>query len=170
MIRTEARAALWRWREMAGATAMALAGGWLMALGGWFLAPLGAALAALALVWALIAWRKMRFVREVAVPGVVEVDEGQVGYFGPTFGGFVSLRELVELRLMPHQGVANWRLRQADGQVLMIPLAAQGSAALYDAFASLPGIDFGHLLAAMSAPVTQARVIWTRTKTDNRLS
>ena len=62
-------------------------------------------------------------------PGVVEVDEGQVGYLGPTFGGYVALPDLVELRLIAIRGQRLWRLKQADGQALLIPVAAAGGRA-----------------------------------------
>jgi hypothetical protein len=80
---------------------------------------------------------------------VVEVDEGQVGYFGPGIGGFVGLPDLVELRLVSVQGGRFWRLKQADGQALLIPVDAAGAERLFDAFASLPGMDTQALVTAL---------------------
>ncbi len=76
------------------------------------------------------------------------------------------MRELVDLRLVSLQGAAQWRLKQADGQVLMIPVAAQGADKLFDAFATLDGIDMGALTAALDAhsgPDTGAQSLWSRT-------
>ena len=165
MIRADALTTLKRWREVAGASGVGALGAWLIWLGGWLLTPVGVAFVALAAGWGVIALRRIRFARAVSAPGVVEVDEGQVGYLGPTFGGFVSLRELVDLRLVSLQGAAQWRLKQADGQVLMIPVAAQGSDKLFDAFATLDGIDMGALTAALDAhrdPATGAHSLWSR--------
>lgn len=161
LLRPEAMAFLARWREVAAAGGAVLAGLWLMSLGGWVLQPLGLILAALALGWGLIALRRLRFQRRVAAPGLVEVDEGQVGFLGPTFGGYLSLRELTEIRLVDLHGKRHWRIRQVDGQVLLIPIAAQGADKLFDAFAALPGIEMARLAAALDAPA-EAGVIWSR--------
>jgi hypothetical protein len=116
----------------------------------------------------------------------VEVDEGQVGYLGPSFGGFVALPDLVEVRLVTMYGRRLWRLKQADGQALLIPVDAAGAERLFDAFGSLPGMDMAALLAALEAPVAQGRggmpvlrgegaapeaamlVVWRRTKALTR--
>ena len=127
MIRPELRVRLHRWREVIAA-GMALAFGlWVAAQGGLVLTPLGLALAALALGWGVVALRRLRFQLAVGAPGIVEVDEGQVGYFGPSFGGFVSLSDLAELRLTEFHGKRQWRLRTLDGQVLSVPIDAAGA-------------------------------------------
>jgi len=165
LLRPGAVAFLIRWREVAAAAGAALAGLWLLSLGGWILRPFGLTLAVLAIGWGVIALRRMRFQRGVAAPGMVDVDEGQVGYLGPTFGGYLSLRELTEIRLIDLYGKRHWRIRQADGQVLLIPIAAQGAEKLFDAFAVLPGIDMSRLAAALDAP-GEAGVIWSRSGRD----
>jgi len=165
LLRPAAISLLTRWREVASAAAVGFLGLWLFSLGGWILQPLGLILAALALGWGMIAMRRMRFQRGVAAPGMVDVDEGQVGYLGPTFGGYLSLRELTEIRLIDLYGKRHWRIRQADGQVLLIPIAAQGAEKLFDAFAVLPGIDMSRLAAALDAP-GEAGVIWSRSGRD----
>ena len=101
----------------------------------------------------------------MSAPGVVEVDEAQVAYLGPATGGFVSLPELAEIRLIAVQGQRHWRLKQTDGQALIIPVDAAGAGALYDAFAALPGIDMGRFLAAMEAAALPAELsppLWRR--------
>lgn len=163
LIRPAARDALWRWREVAMAAAGALAGLWLIGLGGLLLVPLGLALAAVSAGMGVLAWRRMRFHREVDAPGLVEVTEGQVGYLGPTFGGYVALADLADLRLVRIGGRAAWRLRQTDGQTLLIPAEAQGADALFDAFAALPGLDTQALVSALDAR-DDDRVIWRRVR------
>jgi hypothetical protein len=69
---------------------------------------------------------------------------------GPTLGGFVSVPELVELRLVALRGRRLWRLKQADGQALLVPVDAAGAEALFDVFAALPGMDMPALLAVLS--------------------
>lgn len=150
MIRPAARAALSRWSEVILAGAIGVFGLWLLWLGGLILSPLGLGVVTLAGLLALTGWRRLRFRQAVAAPGVVEVVEGQVSYLGPETGGFVSLTELAELRLITLRGRRLWRLKQADGQALLIPVDATGAEELFDAFASLPGMDMAALLAALT--------------------
>ena len=176
MIRPEAQRALWRWREVAAGLGLALLGLWGMRLGGYLLVPLGAAVALAGMSLALLAWRRLRFATQGEAPGVVQVIEGQVSYMGPQVGGFVSLRDLIELRLIAMQGRRLWRLKQADGQTLLIPVQAAGSEALFDAFAALPGMSSADLIAALTpARGTRSRavmaggenrLVWRRTGRD----
>lgn len=152
MIRPEVTALMFRAREVLWAIAVIGFGAWLIWLGGYLLAPLGGAVAVLGAGLGLLALRRMRFAQAVDAPGVVEVDEGQVGYYGPGSGGFVSLPELVELRLLTMRGRRLWRLKQLDGQALLIPVEAAGAERLFDAFASLPGMDTGALVAVLDKP------------------
>ncbi|MFN3722658.1 MAG: hypothetical protein ACK4VZ_06415 [Paracoccaceae bacterium] len=152
MIRPEARAALWRWREVALGGAVLALGLWLMRLGGYLLLPLGGAVGLAGVALAVLAWRRLRFASHGDAPGVVQVDEGQVSYMGPQVGGFVSLRDMIELRLIGMRGQRLWRLKQADGQALLIPVEAAGSDALFDAFASLPGMSSADLVTALAPP------------------
>lgn len=149
VLRPEVAAGLVRWREVIASVAALAAGGWLIWLGGWLLVPLGGTVIALALAWGTIALRRLRFLRGVAAPGMVEVDEGQIGYFGPSFGGFVALAELSEVRLAVLHGARHWRLKTSAGEVLLVPVDAAGAEKLYDAFAVLPGIDMARLTAAL---------------------
>ncbi len=165
MIRPELAARLRPWRETAAAVAATLAGLWVTGLGGIVFLPLGLLLSGFAGVWALSALRRARFARAVAAPGMVEVDEGQIGYLGPAFGGFAALPDLVELRLLAMGGRRLWRLKQADGQALLIPVDAAGAERLFDAFASLPGMDSAALLAALDTPAasggaSEMRLVW----------
>lgn len=165
LIRDEARATLKRHREVIAAVAAGAAGVWLISLGGLLLIPVGGMVLGLAVLWAISALRRLRFAQEVAAPGMVEVDEGQVGYLGPGLGGYVALPDLVELRLIRLHGKRVWRLKQSDGQALLIPVEAAGAERLFDAFSALPGMDSQALVAALNAGLTEDRVIWRRNGT-----
>lgn len=166
-LRPEVSAALRKGQEVIAAGGVILVGLWLVWLGGYVLVPVGLVVMGVGAILAHMAWRRMRFAQEITAPGLVELDEAQVGYLGPGDGGFLSLEELVELRLMRLNGKRMWRLKQADGQALLIPVEAQGSERLFDAFASLPGMDTRALVAALDpAPgvpgLDETRVIWRR--------
>jgi hypothetical protein len=166
-LRPEVSAALRKGQEVIAAGVVILAGLWLVWLGGYVLVPIGLLVMGLGAILAHMAWRRMRFAQEIAAPGLVELDEAQVGYLGPGDGGYLSLEELVELRLMRLHGKRMWRLKQADGQALLIPVEAQGAERLFDAFASLPGMDTRALVAALDPTpavpgLAETRVIWRR--------
>lgn len=165
LIRDDVKETLYRHREVIAAVASGALGLWLIALGGWLLIPLGAIVAGLAVLWGLSALRRLRFAQGVAAPGVVEIDEGQVGYLGPGLGGFVALPDLVELRLIRLHGKRVWRLKQDDGQALLIPVEAAGAERLFDAFAVLPGLDSQALLAALDSPRPEDHIVWRRDRT-----
>lgn len=154
MIRPEAVALLYRWREVIFAALALLASVWVGTRGGPILGVLGLGGAALAVGWAVSGWRRLRFAQDIAAPGLVEVVEGEVRFFGPTLGGAISLADLTELRLITLRGRRIWRLKQRDGQALLIPVDAAGAEALYDAFTTLPGLDMTALLAALTPATT----------------
>jgi len=173
LIRPEVARLLWQGREVFLGAGVALAGLWLIWLGGYLLVPFGAGVLALGLGWGLLALRRLRFAQSGDAPGVVEVDEGQVAYFGPALGGAISLPDLEEVRLLTLRGRRVWRLKQSDGQALLIPVEAAGAERLFDAFATLPGMETQTLVAALApdaapaggralAVASQTRVIWRR--------
>jgi hypothetical protein len=163
-VRPEVAAALHRWREVIGAGALAASGVWLLTRAGVILPAIGG-LAIAAGGWlALTGWRRLRFEKGTAAagPGVVEVVEGQVGWFGPGLGGFVALAEVRVLSLVTVAGIRCWRLDQDGGGHLLIPLDAAGAGRLFDAFALLPGLSPAALLAAAEAGGPGSRIVWRR--------
>ncbi|SFC93132.1 hypothetical protein [Tropicimonas isoalkanivorans] len=169
-IRPELARTFLRWREVLAGLAASVAGLWLAGLGGPAMLVLGGLVTAASLALSVLAWRRMRFRVEVEAPGVVEIDEGRISYFGPLMGGAVDLSELVEIEVIDVAGRRRcWRLRQADAQTLLVPMAAAGAERLYDHFAILPGMDSSALLGALSGNATTARRIWARRGTQRHL-
>lgn len=160
MIRPEIWAMVERGQEVILATLFALFGLWLMILGGYILTPIGGAIVALAAAMAVLALRRLRFSKPAGAIGVVEVDEAQIGYFGPTEGGFISLQDMTELRLLRVGGSDMWRLKQSDGQSLLIPVSAAGADRLFDAFAALPNMNSADLAQPLAG--SDMRMIWRR--------
>jgi hypothetical protein len=162
-IRPEVLEFIARWRGIIGASALTLCGVWLGLRGGWLMVSLGLiiGLAGLGLGW--LGLQRLRFSRSATGPGMVEVIEGQVGWYGPGVGGYVSLSELTELGLVTVAGLRVWRLVQSDGQLLLIPIDAKGSDQLFDALTALPGIEARRLLGALSLPA-DSPFLWRRAR------
>lgn len=172
LIRPELLAAAHRFREGIAALAVVVLGGWIASYGGYLLLPVGAVIAALGLGWTVVSLRRLQFQQDGEAPGIVRVTEAQIAYMGPRVGGFVGLPELAEVRLLTLRGRRAWKLRQGDGQQLYIPVEADGAEALFDAFASLPGMDTAALVAALGSEAPSDskvvaldgvdRLIWSR--------
>lgn len=158
-IRPAARAVLRRWAETGAALMLTLAGLWWAFSGpgpvhwlGWVLAALGAGLT-------LGAVQRAQFTAAGLGSGLIEVIEGEVRYFGPRGGGVLALDLMVALSLSAD--AAYWLVEGKDGTVLVIPRAASGHEALFDAFAALPGFDMTRLLRMVAqGPAPRARLVW----------
>lgn len=165
-IRPEARAAVAQWRE-------ALVGGAVLVLGLWWASGfgvmkwLGIGLVAVGAVLIVSGLQRGRFRIGKGGPGVVQVDEGEVAYFGPLNGGSVAIRSISRVVLDGRSSPAVWALYQPGQAPLHIPVNAEGSDALFDAFASLEGIRTEHMLAKLKVTPDQPVVIWA--KSDPRL-
>lgn len=164
-IRPEILAALARWRGVIGALATGVFGWWLGTR--WFgsIAVIGWGLVVLSPVLLLIAIQRRRFADAGGEgPGMVELVEGRIGYFGPAGGGFAALDDLDEILLAGPDSARIWILRSRSQPDLIVPLGAEGAEALFDAFVTLPGTTAAGLVEAVSthdagpAPVR----IWRR--------
>jgi hypothetical protein len=168
-IRPVARALLRRWAEPVAAGALAALCLWLGAgrlaaagaLGGWLGWPLLALGAAFAL-WFWAALQRARMTGGDALgPGVVRIQERRIAYFGPYEGGVIALDSLVGIAI--ESGPAPvWRLRLDDGRVLRVPAAAEGAAALPEAFAALDGFSSARAAAALATRGRATFPIWRR--------
>ncbi|MBM3603864.1 MAG: hypothetical protein FJX25_03700 [Alphaproteobacteria bacterium] len=166
MIRPGLRDRLRDNRELLVFAALTLAGLWLSLRGGWFFALVGAAVTLVCASLTLGAMRRSPFRRQIGAPGMVEIVEGAIRYYGATRpGGEIPLRDLVEIRLLRLDGRAHWRLRSQTGEALLVPADAAGAAALADAFTALPGLDMGAVSAALAGVAHQRdaiRTVWRR--------
>ncbi|PSL18914.1 hypothetical protein [Shimia abyssi] len=160
-IRPEARAALMQWREVLIGGAVAVLGFW-WASGFGLLQWLGFALIAVGVVLILTGIQRGRFRSGRGGPGVVQVDEGEVTYYGPLNGGSVAMADLMRLELDGGSRPAVWVLTQAGVQPLQIPVNAEGADGLFDAFATLPGLKTEAMLAKLKARPNHSVVIWQK--------
>ncbi|MHC0054239.1 hypothetical protein [Actibacterium sp. D379-3] len=163
-VRPEILAALTRWREVLIGLGVAALGLWVIGLGGYVFQGLGGLVAVLGLALAFVARRRLRFHRDGAAPGVVQVTEGQITYLAPAGGGFAALSELREIALgFDPAGRPFWQLFQTGAPPLAIPVSAAGAAALFDVFVALPGADPARILTALDRRPAEGTVtVWRR--------
>jgi hypothetical protein len=162
-IRPELARKLNRWREtLAGLAASALGFVWFSTATGalWLVGTVlmvGGALLAVAGI------QRARFRRGGNGPGLVQVLEGQVTYFGPFDGGSVAVEDLVSVELDPDGTPSpTWVVRGTLGETLHIPVDAAGAEALFDVFAGLPGLQTEAMLKNLEARPSERVTVWTR--------
>lgn len=163
LIRPEARALVNRWSETAIALLIAALGLWLALR--WFglLQGLGWVLLVLSLAWLWGAVQRARFAAQGSGPGVVQLIEGEIRFFGPLGGGFAAMDAIRAVSLSADR--AQWLIETADGTLLTIPRAAHGAEALFDAYATLPGFEMETCLRiAAQAPAERTQMIWSRAR------
>ncbi len=159
MIRPEIRAGIVRWREALAGVAVLALGLWWAATGRGLLAWLGLALALGGVALALAGWQRGRFRTGGGGPGVVQVDEGRLTYYGPLSGGTVAIREIEAVAIDPSGHPPHWVLDAGDER-LEIPLTAANAEALFDVFARLPEIDIARVLEAVDRPPAAPATLW----------
>ncbi|WP_322890311.1 MULTISPECIES: hypothetical protein [unclassified Yoonia] len=163
--RPEARAFFWRWREVLAAAGLALFGLWWGLNAAGVTVWLGYLVGAIGLGWAFAAIQRARFAQDGEGPGVVQVRERRLAYFGPLDGGILDLDDLTEVALDPRSYPdPSWILTGIGGQRIAIPINAAGADALFDVFAGLPGIKTGTVLDVLSRTPDALVVIWSRAR------
>lgn len=168
-VRAEALRALHRWREMlAGAALTALGCWWIFGTGG-LLFWLGLVLLQAGLALAGLGLQRARLRTGAVGPGIVQIDEGRVIYFGPLTGGAADLATLTRLDIDPTGHPAHWVLDRPGEAPLFIPVNATGGEQLLDAFAMLPGFQTARAVDMMTHPPAAQSVLWHRRTTSDRL-
>lgn len=160
-IRPEVQAQMWRWREVIAGVALEALGAWWVFVTGGLLAWLGILALLVGSLLCYLGFQRVRFRGASGGLGSVDVDEGQVTYFGPMTGGMMPLSEMDALALVRSAQTPHWRL-SAGAEHLMIPVDADGSDDLFDAFASLPGLRTERMLSILKDTAAQDTVVWQR--------
>jgi hypothetical protein len=165
LIRDDLAAQAYRWHEALIGAGVAALGLWaglgssgLLSWLGWMAVLLGAALM-------LSGVQRARFRQPPGVspgPGVVQVTEGQIAYFGPLTGGAVALDAVTTLSLDGSGTPAHWLLDHAGGPPLAIPVTATGAETLFDAFEQLPNLPTEQVLRALEHGAPERAVLWRR--------
>lgn len=164
-VRPEASAALWRLREIFGGAVLLALGLYWISGGTGLLFWIGWPVAALGAAWIAVGLPRARFRMQGGSagegPGVVQVVEGQVRYFGPLTGGVIDLEELDSLSIDATGYPAHWQLRAPGAPTLSIPVTASGADTLFEAFQTLPGLNTGAVLEAGRASDGH-QLVWRR--------
>jgi hypothetical protein len=167
LIRPDARAALWRWREvLAGALVTALGANWAFASYG-LLGWVGWPVLALGLALLVAGLQRARVRPRSGGAGLVELDERQLSYFLPEGGVIVALSLVTRIEIettgrREEGDDLTWIFTDSAGQRARIPASAAGAERLLDALAQFPGAHYQKVIAASAADKAQIFVIWQR--------
>ncbi len=156
-----------KWREAYFVAFILLLGFWLFMRGS---ATLNLVLQGLGLVVSLFGIvllrttiQRIRFRRAQKAPGVVDVTEREISYFGPMHGKTISLDSLQKIELRESEAYAAiWVLHHSEGDPMIVPTSAKGSDRLFDAFTGLSGVKMDALVAAVNQTPVKPHVIWQR--------
>ena len=130
LIRPEAQAALWRWREVILGLGVVLLALWWGTTAFGFLRWVAGALGMAGGMLMIVGAQRGRFRLGADGFGVVQVIEGQIRYFGPVMGGAISMSELDFIELDRRQALPFWVLSQPGMDAVKIPIDAKGAEAL----------------------------------------
>jgi hypothetical protein len=160
LFRPAARATLWRWREViSGAAILAFGIWWAMVT----FSPVRWLAVVILVTGAAIVWtgvQRLRFRQGGGGAGVVQVVERRLAYWGPLTGGIMDMDDLARLSLDPTGRPMHWVLVPHRGEVLHIPVNAEGADVLFDLFSALPGIRTQQMLDLMAHPRGDPVTLW----------
>ncbi len=169
-IRPELRAAILRWREaLIGAAVLLLGVYWVVGVRPGLLTWIGYLALFLGAALFFAGLQRGRARMGGGGPGVVQVVERRIGYFGPLNGGLVDLDAVTSLSLDPTDHPRHWIITHEGGPALHIPVNAEGADVLFDAFASLPGLSPGRVAATLKHEGTGPIVLWRRADLQKRI-
>ncbi|MFA8441040.1 hypothetical protein [Yoonia sp.] len=164
-LRPEVRAFLERWREVLLAGVVFLLGVWWALTGVGINVWLGYIFCLIGIGWGVAAVQPARFAQDGDGPGVVQIRERRLAYFGPLDGGIMDVADLSRLEIDPTSHPdPSWVLTSIEGQVLAIPINAKGAEGLFDVFASLPDIKTNTVLDVLSRTPDARVTVWSRVK------
>lgn len=169
-IRPEVHAAILRWREaLVGAGILVLGLYWVLGVTPGLLTWIGYLALFLGTALVLAGLQRGRARVGGGGPGVVQVVERRIGYFGPLNGGLVDLDAITSLSLDPSEHPRHWVITHEGGPALHIPVNAEGADVLFDTFASLPGLSPGRVASTLKQEGAGPIVLWRRPDLQKRI-
>lgn len=161
--RPEAKATIWRFRDVWGALLVLALGVWWSITGLGFVTWLGYIIAAIGVMLLVAGIQRGRFRQGSDGPGIVQITERRLAYFGPLDGGVMDINDMSRLSFDPTGHPAPyWVLTGPEARNIAIPTTATGAEALFDVFSALPDLKTEKLLGVLSDPPAQRVVIWQR--------
>jgi hypothetical protein len=163
--RPEVRAFLYRWREVILAGVVLMIGVWWALTGIGINRWLGYIFCFIGIGWGIAGVQRARFAQGGDGPGVVQIRERRLAYFGPLDGGVMDVADLSRLEIDPtSHPEPSWVLTSIEAQVITIPINAKGAEDLFDVFASLPDIKTSTVLDVLSHTPDARVIVWNRVK------
>ena len=145
-VRPGAKAAIARWREaLIGAGLMALGLYWNLWLTPGLLTWVGLVVVLLGAALFFAGLQKGRSRLGGGGPGVVQIIERRIGFFGPLNGGIVDLDDVTSLTFDPTEHPPHWVITHGTGPGLHIRSNAEGADALFEEVAGVPGLSPGRM-------------------------
>lgn len=167
MFRTDAIAQLSRWKEpilIALVLIFALRLLWrAVTFNNWITGIAGVVLVIVVASLLYVSYLRARLRRSASGPGIVEIDEQKITFFGPETGGEVELSNVTRLQIstLPNKmGDRNWIIWHHGGS-LVIPTAATGADQLLETLTALPGFRLDTTLKAIEATTQEIFTIWS---------
>ena len=156
-----------KWREAYFVALVLMLGVWLFVYGNqtlnFVLQALGLVIWLVGMVLLRTTIQRIRFRRSQKAPGIVDVTEREISYFGPMHGKTISLESLNKIELRESEAYAAiWVLHHTEGDPMIVPTTAKGSDRLFDAFTSLSGVQMSALVSAINQVPVHSQVIWER--------
>ena len=164
LIRPEIYDRLFPWREaILGVVIKAVGFYWIFTSFG-LLRWIGVALLVVGTVLLIQGVQRARFPAAGDGPGVLDVDERQITYFGPGGGAAVSLEQLCKVEFDTRTN-RQWWFHSDSTPPLTIPANAAGVEALFDALSALPGFDTQTAIRASNSSAQDLFVVWQKDRT-----
>ncbi len=164
-LRPEVRALAWRYRDLLFGVAILLLGLFWGLRSYGILQWLGYGMIGLGLIWAIAGVQRARFRQDGDGPGVVQIRERRLAYFGPLDGGVMDVEDLTKVEIDPtSRPEPSWVLTGIGGQRIAIPINAAGAEDLFDVFAALPGIKTNTVLDVLSRTPDARVTVWSKVK------
>ena len=170
-IRPEVASGIHRWREaLIGAALLALGLYWSVWSGPGPLSWIGLVVMLVGVTLFVVGVQKGRSRLGGGGPGVVQIVERRIGFFGPLNGGIVDIEAITSLSYDPTEHPPHWVITHDAGPALHVPVNAEGADALFDAFASLPGLSLGRVASVSRQEGTGPVVLWRRADLQERIA
>lgn len=166
LVRPEAQAVLYRWRECIAGVCVAVLGVFFGLNSSGLVWWLAVALTALGCLAFFTGLQRARIRPRLGGRGVIELDEGALRYLTGEGGVIVSLPEVVRVEIEttgdgPKEDDLFWLWVTPEGTA-RIPASATGSEKMVDALAAFSGARYEQVIAASGSTEPRLFIVWQK--------